>query len=620
MADDQTSADVERARRIDQMCDRFEQNWRLGRRHNLQSYLASMDPQDREAAFKAIFELELDLRRKAGESPALQEYLDLFPMYEGIVRAVHAVGHSPEPVVAKRSTMDSQSEQTGNGSPEQVQVREFLPPQFGRYQVKSQIGAGGMGAVMLAEDTLLGRSVALKVPYLNGTDQKEQLERFVREARTAAILRHPNICPIYDVGEVNGIRYISMAYIDGLPLSKHMVENPLSESQIAWLIWKLAGALQDAHENGVVHRDLKPANIIIDRKGEPIVMDFGLALHMQFETDVRLTQTGMQMGSPAYMSPEQVDGDRKRIGPAADIYSLGVVLYELLTGRIPFAGPTASIFVQIIMKEPVRPSIHRAGLSPELEAICLKMMAKRIEDRYASMTDVADAMQEFGNQQVAMKFANRAQGSTAVEAEKPATTGTQTGDGKLSMLAAAKESATILYQEAELRSQQMVDEEAELRLLLFDIGNALRDHKTQGLLEKVERYLKFQPDNPAMCRLRTKLQSERDRPLEMADLVDSWNQQTTERHAGWKLDLDAILPERLSVNRLASALRTSITAVKGLLTGATRRVVEGARQSLKQPLEPAPLEQPAAEDATSSNAEPQPMSPSPETNSARPAE
>lgn len=491
MADARQPIDLELARRIDLACDRFESNWRLGRRQSVEIYLVSVAPAEREACLKALLEIEVDLRGQEGDRPTLEEYLDRFPDHPVSIRAVFSPNRPTDSLASRRSTMDSQAERTGAGGSrnEPGRVRQILPVEFGRYRVKQQIGAGGMGTVVLAEDTLLGRSVALKIPYLTGGDQKEQLERFDRETRTAAILRHPNICPIYDVGEVDGIRYISMAYIEGTTLSKHVADEQLGERQIARLIWKLAGALQEAHDHEIVHRDLKPANVLVDRKGEPIVMDFGLAMQMQFTSDVRLTQTGMQMGSPAYMSPEQVDGDTQRIGPAADIYTLGVVLYELLTGRIPFEGPIASIFAQIIMNPPTPPSQRRDGLSPALEAICLKMMAKRIEDRYGSMDEVAAALTDYVKQQRELSQSPQ----------------TSTSSGTYELRQPDTELANVHEPPSIETFLNRISEDAEERLLLLDINNALRNHQTDGLLEKVERFLQLRPHNPAMLRLRNKL-------------------------------------------------------------------------------------------------------------------
>src|SRR5262249_18828780 len=162
----------------------------------------------------------------------------------------------------------------------------------------------------------------------------------------------PNICPVYDVGEINGIRYVTMAYVEGRRLSD-LIESgkALPPRSVAALVRKLALALQEAHRHGVIHRDLKPSNITVNQRREPVIMDFGLARRLH-QDDVRLTQSGSPMGTPAYMPPEQVSGDVEAMGPGCDIYSLGVILYELLTGQLPFQGPTAAVLAQIMTQGP----------------------------------------------------------------------------------------------------------------------------------------------------------------------------------------------------------------------------------------------------------------------------
>jgi predicted Ser/Thr protein kinase len=264
---------------------------------------------------------------------------------------------------------------------------------FGRYQIVRLLGRGAMGAVYLAYDAQLQRHVALKTPSLGGS--AHAVARFMREARAAAQLRSPYICPVYDVGQIGGIQYLSMAFIDGRPLSKVIAEGQMRDAQaVSTLIQKIARGLQKAHEQGIIHRDLKPDNIMVDADGEPIVMDFGLARRL--DDDVRLTTPGRLLGTPAYMSPEQVDGDPARIGPATDIYSLGVVLFEMLTGRLPFQGSLTSILRQISSSEPPKPSSINPALSAvqPLERVCLRMMARSAADRYPDMAAVVAALEE----------------------------------------------------------------------------------------------------------------------------------------------------------------------------------------------------------------------------------
>ena len=268
-----------------------------------------------------------------------------------------------------------------------------LKQEFGRYRVIKALGKGAMGMVYLAEDSQLQRQVALKTPHFQQEPTAELLERFYREARSAATLRHPNICPVYDVGQIEGTHYISMAYIEGNPLSAFIrSDKPQPERQILIVVRKLAQALQEAHDHGIVHRDLKPANIMVDKRNEPIIMDFGLARQLQREEKVRITQSGMLIGTPAYMSPEQIEGEPDKVGPASDQFSLGVILYELLTGRLPFRGSLSAVIAQILTKETARPSQLRPDLDLRIEAVCLKMMAKDPANRFASLAAVAEEL------------------------------------------------------------------------------------------------------------------------------------------------------------------------------------------------------------------------------------
>jgi uncharacterized protein (TIGR03067 family) len=275
-----------------------------------------------------------------------------------------------------------------------VQPQPRVPERLGRYRILRPLGRGGMGAVYLAQDTELDRQVALKVPHIAADDGSDVLQRFYREARAAATLRHPNICPLFDIGEFEGTPFLTMAYIEGKPLSELAPSKPLTQKSIALLVRKLALALQEAHRHGIIHRDLKPGNIMIDRRGEPIVMDFGLARRSRGD-DTRLTQSGAAIGTPAYMPPEQIHSTAENVGPPCDIYSLGVILYELLTGRLPFEGDAMAILAQILTDEPQRPTLLRSDVDPALEAICLRAMAKKPAQRHGSMEELAGELLDF---------------------------------------------------------------------------------------------------------------------------------------------------------------------------------------------------------------------------------
>jgi serine/threonine protein kinase len=264
---------------------------------------------------------------------------------------------------------------------------------FGRYQIVRLLGRGAMGAVYLAYDSQLHRHVALKTPSLE--ENRPTIERFFREARTAAQLRSPYICPVYDFGHIGSVYFLSMAYIDGEPLGRKLAQGNYKEGPaIATLIAKIARGMHKAHDAGIIHRDLKPDNIMIDQDGEPVIMDFGLA--RRFDEEVFLTSPGGILGTPAYMSPEQVEGDPKKIGPPTDIYSLGVILYQLLAGRLPFKGSLTSVLRQIGSAEPPKPSAVNAdlGAASPLEPICLRMIAKLSAQRYPSMAEVVQALEQ----------------------------------------------------------------------------------------------------------------------------------------------------------------------------------------------------------------------------------
>lgn len=302
-----------------------------------------------------------------------------------------------------RGTSDSETSVTRDGDfdidiPDSSETSIEIPETFGRYRIVKVLGQGAMGAVYLARDTQLDRDVALKIPKFSdvkNVDREEMLARFYREARAAATLRSPNICPVYDVGEIDGQHYITMAYINGRPLRDFTKSDKThSEKQIATTIRKLALALAEAHEIGVIHRDLKPANIMVDRKAEPVVMDFGLARRNSSD-DVQVTQSGAIVGTPAYMAPEQVAGEQTGVGPQVDIYALGVIMYELITGQMPFKGNLMSILQQIALNNPKKPSELRREIDSRLEKICLKMMAGDPKQRYQTMEDVAADLQDY---------------------------------------------------------------------------------------------------------------------------------------------------------------------------------------------------------------------------------
>lgn len=281
----------------------------------------------------------------------------------------------------------------GESSPE---AAELNTRRIGHFEIISLLGQGAFGAVYHAKDPLLEREVAIKVPHASRIATPELRQRFLREARAAAGLRHPNICPVYEIGEENDAPYIVMAFIKGQELSAVLKRRGhFTDRKAAILVRRIALGLEFAHQQGIVHRDLKPDNIMIDReRKEPVIMDFGLARRDSGD-ESKLTQEGQLMGTPVYMPPEQARGDIAQIGPASDIYSLGIILYELLAGCRPYGGSLAEVLSKVLTADAAPPSSHRPDISTQLEAICLKAIEHDVENRYASMLELADDLAEF---------------------------------------------------------------------------------------------------------------------------------------------------------------------------------------------------------------------------------
>jgi WD40 repeat protein/tRNA A-37 threonylcarbamoyl transferase component Bud32 len=303
----------------------------------------------------------------------------------------------------------------------QNEASTSLPPQIGRFEVRRRVGEGAFGTVYRAFDPHLQRDVALKVARTGTLNSPRRVERFLGDARAAARLRHPNIVPVFDAGQEGDNYFIASAFIEGRTLSEALELEQLDRRQAVAIVRALAEALSYAHEQGIVHRDVKPDNVMLDERGEPHLIDFGLA-RRQESTDAededepvppetkddsdeagparrtrgaRRTMAGAVLGTAHYMSPEQASGHSGEARPAFDQYSLGVTLYELLTGRTPFTGPTAVVLYNAIHTEPPPPRTLVPDLPLDLEVICLKAMAKKAEDRYPGCKELAEDLRRW---------------------------------------------------------------------------------------------------------------------------------------------------------------------------------------------------------------------------------
>jgi len=271
-----------------------------------------------------------------------------------------------------------------------------LPCCLGDYELLEELGRGGMGVVYRARQISLNREVAVKMILRGQLASAADHERFYAEAQATARLDHPGIVPVYEVGELEGHPYFNMKFVEGRTLSALLAEGPLPPRQAAELLAAVARAIHYAHRQGVLHRDVKPSNVLLDDDGKPHVTDFGLAKLMS--DPVSLTRSGAVLGTPAYMAPEQAAGARGKVGPTSDVYSLGVILYHMLTGRPPFqaASPVDTVLL-VLEQDPLPPRMLNPKTDRDLEMIALRCLQKPTDLRYQSAAGLADDLEAYLN-------------------------------------------------------------------------------------------------------------------------------------------------------------------------------------------------------------------------------
>jgi len=288
--------------------------------------------------------------------------------------------------------------EAGLGRAPEAPAFETLPGSqtFGDYELFEEIARGGMGVVYRARQISLNRAVALKMILAGRLASEVELQRFREEARAAAALHHPNIVAIHEVGEFDGQPFFSMDLVEGTNLADAVRTGPFSPLRAAACVRAVAGAIQYAHERGILHRDLKPSNVLIDAAGNPHVTDFGLA--KKLNSDPQLTLSGQILGSPNFMPPEQAAGKHRELTPASDVYSLGALLYHLLTGRPPFLADNIPATLRLVSEsEPVRPRLLVPTVPRDLETICLKCLEKEAHRRYENARELGEELDRFLN-------------------------------------------------------------------------------------------------------------------------------------------------------------------------------------------------------------------------------
>ena len=337
-----------------------------------------------------------------GGAASLDELVATHPHLERELRELWATVQITEDFASFEGLFEESRDPPAEPLPSGIAV-QFEPRDYNDYELIAELGRGGMGIVYKARQKDLDRIVALKMILRGDLASPADLARFRAEAEATAQLHHPHIVPVYEVGEIEGRPFFSMKLIQGTTLARRLLDGPLSSRNAAEMLVPICRAIADAHRCGVLHRDLKPSNILIDEQGLTYVSDFGLAKRVKSESHnpraaglQSLTQTGAIMGTPSYMAPEQAAGNRGEVSAASDIYSLGAILYAMVTGRPPFQAESAvDTLLMVLEQDAVPPRMLNPKVDPDLEMIALKCLQKPHDLRYATADALADDLDAY---------------------------------------------------------------------------------------------------------------------------------------------------------------------------------------------------------------------------------
>jgi serine/threonine protein kinase len=375
---------------VEAVCHAFEAAWKAGQRPAIEDYLQDTPVSAHAALFRELLRLDLAYRGRGDEQRTLKEYHARFPDQADLIQAVFRD-------MPTRETTPRLSSFAGvSSAAEPGQEPAAAWPTVPGYDILGQLPPGGMGVVYRARQIGLKRTIALKMIRTGVHADPQERARFRVEAEAIASLSHPHIIQIYDCGECSGMPYFAMEFAEGGNLAQRLAGRPLPAAKAAELLETLAGAVQFIHEHGLIHRDLKPANVLLTDQGVPKLADFGLAKRL--DQDLGLTRTRAVLGTASYLAPEQAAGDKRALSLAADVYALGAILYEMLTGQPPFQAETFEATIhQVLSEEVVPPSKLRPDVPAELEAICLKCLEKDPGHRFVSARALAEDLRRYQN-------------------------------------------------------------------------------------------------------------------------------------------------------------------------------------------------------------------------------